>query len=336
VVIQRKERLFMSPNHTLRSLADQRQFLIGAAVAAQPLRSVAAYAETLAREFNIVTPENVMKMESLQPERGVFNFTEGDHLVGFAEAHRMKVRGHTLVWHNQLPSWLAAGEFDSDTLRAILREHIMTVAQHYRGRISAWDVVNEAITDERNMRDTVWLRGLGENYIADAFRWAHDADPAARLFYNDYNAECLNPKSDAVYALVADLVRQGVPIHGVGLQMHIGIDKPPSPADVAANIARLNVLGLQVQITEMDVKIQKGTGDEAKRFKEQAQVYRDMLTVCLQAENCTGFVLWGFTDLYSWIPGFTGHDDAALIFDKQYQPKPAYHALIRAFSEKFG
>jgi len=317
----------------MRDLADQRGFGIGAAVAVQPLRDVPLYGETLAREFNMLTPENVMKPMYIQPERGVFKFDAADMLVEFAEKHAMRVRGHTLVWHNQLPAWMRDGKFGRDELSEILRQHIITTVSHYRGRVYAWDVVNEAINDQAGWRDTIWYKTLGENYLADAFRWAHEADPDALLFYNDYNADGLGAKSDAIYQLVKDLLAQGVPIHGVGLQMHIGADDPPPAQDVAANIARLNTLGLQVQITEMDVKIQKLDGDQESRYARQAEVYGEIAKVCLEAENCTALVLWGFSDAYSWIPGFTGHPDDPLIFDRNFQPKPAYHALVKALQE---
>ncbi|HVU13532.1 MAG TPA: endo-1,4-beta-xylanase [Phototrophicaceae bacterium] len=318
----------------LRDLADAHHLLMGSAVAIPPLRSEPLYANTLAREYNGVTPENVMKWDATEPQQGVFNFTDGDFLVDFAQSHDMRVRGHTLVWHQQLPSWLNSGTFTPAQLTDILHNHITNVVSHYRGRVYAWDVVNEAIDDNRgDLRKTIWLNGIGADYIADAFRWAHEADPDALLFYNDYGAEGANQKADAVYKLVSGLVSQGVPINGVGMQMHVGIGVPPNAAAVAANIARINALGLQVQITEMDVKLQDGSGDETARLQAQAQVYHDMLTVCLQATNCTGFVTWGFTDKYSWIPSFTHHDDAALPFDVNYQPKPAYAALQQAFIE---
>jgi endo-1,4-beta-xylanase len=314
----------------MRELADQRGIGIGAAVAMHPLRDVPLYGETLAREFNMLTPENVMKPMYVQPERGVFKFGDADILVEFAEKHAMRVRGHTLLWHNQLPAWMRDGQFESGELCEILCQHITTTASHYSGRIYAWDVVNEAINDQAGWRETIWYNSLGESYLADAFRWAHEADPNALLFYNDYNADGLGAKSDAIYRLVEDLLQQGVPIHGVGLQMHIGADNPPPAQDVAANIARLNALGLQVHVTEMDVKIQKLDGDQTSRFARQAEVYQDIAKVCLEAENCTAFVLWGFSDAYSWIPGFTAHPDDPLIFDCEFQPKPAYHALVEA------
>lgn len=318
------------PELSLRSFAQARDIQIGAAVAAGPLQSEALYAETLAREFNMLTPENVMKFEPLRPAQDCYDFGAASAIVDFAEAHHMQVRGHTLMWHNQLPRWLTEGNWTRDELIEILREHIMTVVGHYQGRVVAWDVVNEAIADDGSLRDTIWLRGIGPEYIDMAFRWAHEADPDALLFYNDYGGEGQGCKSDAIYTLVQDLLQRGVPIHGVGLQMHVDLDRCPEPRDVAANMERLAALGLEVHITEMDVRIEMPATQE--ELDEQADVYRDMLQVCLSAENCTAFVLWGFADCYSWIPDFFQGCGAALIFDEAYNPKPGCNALMDVLS----
>jgi len=167
-----------------------------------------------------------------------------------------------------------------------------------------------------------------------AFRWAHEANPQARLFYNDYGGEGLGQKSDAVYSFVKGLLRQGVPINGVGLEMHVTLDSYPHPQDVLANMQRLAALGLEVQITEMDVEIQYDQRPVQARLNAEAQIYSDMLSVCLSLKQCTAFVMWGFTDLHSWIPGATGHPDAPLIFDEEYRPKPAYFALVNVLDVK--
>jgi endo-1,4-beta-xylanase len=298
---------------------------VGAAVAASPLRNDPLYAQTLAQYFTMVTPENVMKFGPLHPEPGRYNFGDADFVVDFAQSHGMQVRGHTLVWHNQLPGWLEGGDWSKEELMAILRDHIHTVVGRYRGRVAAWDVVNEAIADDGTLRDTIWLRVIGPEYVELAFRWAHEADPNALLFYNDYGAEGLCPKADAVYALVEDLVRRGVPIHGVGMQMHASLDWCPEPESVAANIERLSALGLQIQITEMDVRVPEPATKE--KLQAQATIYEDMLHVCISSERCSAFVLWGFTDSHSWVPSFFPGYGSALIFDSNYEPKPACEAL---------
>lgn len=314
-------------NSPLRMLGPASGIQIGAAVSADPLRNEAPYSETLAREFSMVTPENALKMGPLRPSRDQYNFSEADLIIDFAQANNMQARGHTLVWHEMQPGWLTQGNFSRDEVMNILRDHIFTVMGRYRGRIVAWDVVNEAFNEDGTLRDTFWLRTLGPEYIELAFRWAREADPQALLFYNDYNNETVNPKSDAIYRMVQDLVARGVPINGVGFQMHLRVDIPPDPQSVAANMERLAQLGMQVQITELDVRIQNGSGSTEERLNAQAEVYDDMLAVCLDASNCTAFTTWGVTDRYSWIPGFTGNPDAPLMFDTNYQPKPAYNSV---------
>jgi endo-1,4-beta-xylanase len=279
-----------------------------------------------------VTPENAMKWDALRPSRDQYNFANADTIVDFAAANDMQVRGHTLIWHHQLPAWLTEGQFSSEELRAILREHILTVVGRYRGRIAAWDVVNEAVDENEPslLRQSLWLRGLGQDYLAMAFYWAHEADPQARLFYNDFGGEGTGGKSDAVYEVVKRLLQQGVPIHGVGLQMHIGLHDVPLRDDVANNIARLAALGLEIHITEMDVQIQKGTGVADYDRESQAWIYQDMTTVCLRTPACKMFLVWGVTDLHSWIPRWTNRPDEPLLFDGAYAPKPAYYGVWRA------
>lgn len=299
------------------------------------------YAGTLAREFNMVEPENVMKWAAIEPAEGQFNFGPGDEVVAFAEAHNMKVRGHNLLWGIYNPAWLKQGHFTPKQLRRIMKRHIQTQVSHYRGKVFAWDVVNEAIDAKGGVKHSIWydqpgigLSGKGTAYIAQAFRWAHAADPKALLFYNDYDAEGTNAKSDAIYAMVKDFKRRGVPIDGVGLQMHL-FKLHQLPSGVAANIERLAKLGLQVHITEMDVALRinaEGEADAA-RLEEQAKIYHHMAAICASHPACTAFQTWGFTDRYSWIPGYTkGKEGAGLIFNAAYQKKPSYTAILDAFT----
>jgi endo-1,4-beta-xylanase len=202
----------------------------------------------------------------------------------------------------------------------------------YRGQIVIWDVVNEAINRDGSFRDTIWLQHLGPEYIDLAFRWAHEADPEARLFYCEYGTEEINPKSDAVYNLVRGLIQRGVPINGVGFQAHLGLSYPPKLDSLAKNFKRFNDLGIEVQFTELDVKVQDGNGSWEKRFLEQASIYRSLLQTCLDAKKCTAFITWGFTDRYSWISDLTGRGEAPLIFDASYRPKPTYSAMKEVLS----
>jgi len=314
---------------TLRALAQAHHILLGAAVSMDALQHDAAYARTLAHEFDVVTPENVMKFDALHPEKDTYTFAQADALVAFARAHDMQIRGHNLVWHRALPAWIEKGSFTRDQLLAIMKEHIFTVVAHCRGQVNIWDVVNEAVGDDGKMRNTLWYREIGPDYLDWAFRWAHEANPQAHLFYNDYAAEGLNPKSNAIYTLVKSMLQRGIPLYGVGLQMHTSILNAPVEQDVIANMQRLAALGLKVQITEMDVQIQGATRPMAQRLAVQAQTYHDMLNVCLVVKACEAFVMWGFTDRYTWVTSATGHPDAPLIFDTSYHAKPAYAALLQ-------
>jgi endo-1,4-beta-xylanase len=314
----------------LRVLAKRCGIYIGAAVE-RSLLDIPDYAYTLKQEFNILTTENALKFGPVHPNPDVYSFSDADYIISFAESHGMKVRGHTLVWHQQLPAWITQGKYSREEWINILHEHIMTVVGRYKGRIYAWDVVNEAINDNGTLRDNIWLRNIGPEYIELAFRWVHEADPQALLFYNDYGAEGLGVKSDAVYNLVKSLLERGVPIHGVGLQMHVSLENPPNPQEVAANIKRLNNLGLIVHITEMDVRIK--TPPKWADLVRQAEIYYSILKACLSADNCEAFVMWGFTDKYSWIPSYFSGYGSALIFDESYGPKPAYYYIAKALIE---
>jgi endo-1,4-beta-xylanase len=311
-------------NMPLRALAAARGFVIGAA--AMPGHySEDGFSRTLAREFNGQTPENHMKFSLIHPAADRYDFQGADSIVAFSEANAMKVRGHTLVWHQQLPDWVTSRTWTRDQLIAVLGDHIRTVVGRYRGRVAWWDVVNEALDDSGNLRNSIWSQVIGPDYLEMAFRWAHEADPDARLFYNDYGTEGLGVKSDGAYNLVHGLLEQGVPVHGVGLQGHFNLSSPPRVADIAANISRLGALGLDVHITELDVRIQDPVSDD--KLAQQAGLYREVCQACLAAPSCKALVLWGFTDKYSWVPASFAGYGSALIFDANYRPKPAYYAL---------
>jgi endo-1,4-beta-xylanase len=311
----------------LRDLAPRP--LIGTAVDTDLLGSDATYTSILDREFNSVTPENAMKWERVERDRGVLDFAAADRLVAHARAHRQVVRGHTLVWHSQLPAWLTAGTFTDAELEAILHQHITDEVSHFRGRVYAWDVVNEAFNEDGTLRDTIWLRQLGPGYIAKAFRWAQEADPRAKLYYNDYNLESIGPKSDAAYALVQDLRRQGVRIDGVGFQGHLGLQYP-YPDTLGDNLKRFAALGVDVAITEADVRMILPVTPE--KLAMQADQFAAMLDSCRAVRRCVSFTVWGFDDLHSWVPTVFDGEGAATPFDESYRPKPAYFALRDALA----
>lgn len=311
---------------TLRFAAQTQGIFFGAAVVAQPLKNDARYASALSREFNIVTPEDEMKFGFLRPKRNEFNFSAADSIVNFAFSHSMQTRGHTLVWHQRLPQWLTERHLSPFEVAVILKEHIQTVVGHYRGRIYAWDVVNEAIDDNTKYRSSIWLDALGPGYVSFAFRWAHEADPQAKLFYNDYGGEALGPKSDTIYDMIKTLKARSVPIDGIGLQSHLSADHPPNFASVLANLKRLTALGLEIHITELDVAITMPA--TAEKLQRQANIYRDYIKTCLAVPNCKAIVMWGATDRYSWVPRFVPGKGAPLLLDDELRPKPAYYAAL--------
>ncbi len=316
---------------TLRDAARSSGKLVGTAVQSG-LLGEGRYAETVARHFDYLTAEYEMKWDPIERTRGNPDFRGGDAIVSFGLGAGMQIKGHALVWHESVPAW-AAGLPPAD-FRAAFTEHIRSVAEHYRGRVRAWDVVNEAIADDGSgLRDTVFRQKLGDDYVAEAFRLAKAADPQALLFYNDYGAEGLNRKSDRVYELVQGLKSRGVPIDGVGLQMHIRAASPPDAGAVAANMRRLASLGLSVNISEMDVRIQDVPGALPARLDVQKSVYRSLVGVCVAEPRCDGVTFWGFTDAHTWIDGRYGPDDP-LLFDDNYAAKPAFDGVFEALGGK--
>jgi endo-1,4-beta-xylanase len=328
-------------DQSLRALGNRHDLRIGTAVDMAALASDTPYRERVAKEFSTVTPENVMKWETIEPSPGSFDFSAADQLVNVARQNGQKVRGHTLLWHNQLPKWLtdgvADGSITADRLRTILRDHIFAEAGHFRGKIWQWDVVNEAINDDGTMRNTIWLEKLGPGYLADAFRWAHQADPHALLFYNDYNIEFTGAKHDAAVALVKSLKAQGVPIHGVGLQGHLGLQYGlPDAPTLAANLKHFTDAGLAVAWTEVDVRMPMP--NDVYKSQAQAQGYSIVAQACLLNPRCLSLTVWGYTDKYSWIPGwFTDPPQgAANLLDENFQAKPAYQAVRTVLATSTG
>lgn len=321
----------------LRILAQKHGVQIGAAVFSNGLDKKfdnGRYAEILAGEFNMITAENEMKFDAMEPIQDYFDFSSGDAIVQFAEMNGMTVRGHTLIWHNQLPHWVPSGSWTRDSLLKVMKNHIETIVSHYRGKIAYWDVVNEAIDDPipNQLRDTIWRKTIGDDYIDEAFRAAHKADPDAKLFYNDYGADGYTSKATAIYNLVKGMLERGVPIHGVGLQMHIDTSGDPLNNQFAENIKRFTDLGLEVHITEMDVRIPA----PATLFwlQDQANTYYQVVKEALNNPKVTAIVFWGFTDKYTWIPKYGPKEWAKLgeplLFDANYNQKPAYYGIQKA------
>jgi len=323
---------------------------VGVAVSADRLEEP-GYAQTVAAQFNQVIAENEMKWEAIEPEPGVFDFTRADAIVSFARDNGMQVRGHTLVWHSQLPAWVEALT-GADAVREAMTRHIQTVVAHYRdtfpGIVVAWDVVNEALNVMQGQmggmvvyRDSVFYRELGEGFIAEAFQIARATDPDALLFYNDFGVEgTLGAKSTGTYDMLSALVAAGVPVDGMGFQMHTGpLDQGPNADDFAANVARYEALGLQVEVTEMDVTL-CAVGGNVLGFELQRYRFNRILGACFASPACRSISLWGLADPNSWLND-TGcvqgmlvldTEPAPLAFDAAYQRKPAWWGVYDALN----
>ncbi|GIH28386.1 beta-xylanase [Acrocarpospora phusangensis] len=294
------------------SAAERGGRYFGAAIAANKL-SDSTYVTILNREFNSVTAENEMKWDATEPSRGSFNYTNGDRIANHAIGRGMKIRGHALLWHSQQPGW--AQSLSGSTLRSAALNHVTQVATHYRGKIHSWDVVNEAFADGSGggRRDSN-LQRTGNDWIEAAFRAARAADPAAKLCYNDYNTDGINAKSTGIYNMVADFKARGVPIDCVGFQSHLSNSVP---GDYQANLQRFANLGVDVQITELDIS-----------GSNQASVYASVVRSCLAVARCTGITVWGIRDSDSWRTG-----QNPLLFDSGGNKKAAYTSVLNALNE---
>ncbi|MEV7738648.1 endo-1,4-beta-xylanase [Streptomyces sp. NPDC088921] len=308
----------------LRDLAAAKGKVMGTAVTGSKLTGT--YGDLAGAQFNSLTPGNAMKWGSVEPTRGSYNWAEADQIVNFAEAHGQQVRGHTLLWHNQNPGWLTNGTWTGAQLSQLMNDHIALEVGRYKGRLKAWDVVNEPFNEDGTYRQTLWYNGLGTGYIAQALTAARAADPAARLYINDYNVEGVNAKSTAMYNLVKSLKEQGVPIDGVGLQAHLIVGQVPST--LQQNIQRFADLGVDVAITELDIRMTLPSG--STKLTQQAADYKAVMNACVAVARCAGVTVWGFTDSDSWIPSTFPGEGAATPYDENYAPKPAYYAIAEA------
>jgi len=307
------------------------------------------------KHFNSITSENVLKWSLVHPQDNRYDFVASDRYVEFGEKHGMFIVGHTLVWHNQTPRWVFENDHgrpvDRKTLLSRLREHISTVVGRYKGRINSWDVVNEALNQDGTMRQSPWLKIIGEDYLVQAFRFAHEADPGAELYYNDYDLE-LPAKRNGAVALIRKLQQNGVPIAGVGLQNHNRLQWP-SIVDEDATIEAFAQLGLKVNITELDVDVLPRTtgigADYAVNIaptpelnpytaalpdsvqSQLANRYADLFRVYLKHRDVIDRVtFWGVADADSWLNNWPikGRTNYPLLFDRSGQPKPAFYSVI--------
>lgn len=315
-------------------------FPVGAAVTPRSLEGETSV--LILKHFGSLTAENVMKPGPIHPEENVYFWDDADKIVNYAQDNGLLVRGHTLCWHNQNPAWMfkdANGNpVTKEVLLARLKEHITQVVTRYKGKVYAWDVLNEAIDDDslKFFRDTEWYKICGEEFIAKAFQWAHEADPDAKLFYNDYNTE--NPvKRDKIYSLVKKLLDAGVPVHGIGLQGHWNISNP-SEKDLRDAIVKYSSLGLKLQITELDISIYGSrsdtlnTGFTPEREQKQIDQYKMVFGVFREYKDViSGVTFWNISDKSSWLDGRAPKvgKKYPLLFDENLKPKKAYWEVVK-------
>ncbi len=319
---------------SLRAHAQTRGILVGCAADPQRFATNPGYSTLIAEQCSILVGENAMKWGPLSPAPGKYDFREADALMNFAAKHRQKVRGHNLIWHDQLPGWFPGPINKMNALQAMMT-HIRTEMRHFAGRIHSWDVVNEAIElkDGRpdGLRKSPWFELVGPDYVELAFRTARQADPKALLTYNDYGMEYEEEKRAAVLALVHRMKAHGVPLDAIGFQSHLDANVTLAGRELQKFVRELAKLNLQVFVTELDVNDRKVAGTIQDRDAAVAKVYRDYLTTMLAERNVTAVLTWGITDRYTWLDGYSpkradGKPLRPLPFDPDLHPTAAFYA----------
>ncbi len=325
-------------DETLRSLAEKNNIYIGAILNSQWFSGglPGNYEQIHKQQFNIVVAENEMKFDATEPQEGRFNYGNGDKMVKYAQQNGMRVRGHALAWHSQVPGWVNNYRNDKQKLLKVLKNHIQNVVGHWKGKVAEWDVVNEAISNNEPMwrSQSVWYQGIGPEFIDSAFVWTHAVDPDAELCYNDYNLEQgINPKAKAGFLLeqVKRWVKNGIPIHCVGSQTHVEdtttdkhfIGSPDSLRSLAKELAKLNV---KLKITELDIGFKSGINVSKKDLERQGQTFRQYLDIILEEPNADTYLIWGVSDKWSWLGGL--NRQKGLIYDDNLKPKPAFDSIL--------
>ena len=325
-------------DETIRDLAKERGRFIGTILNSEWFNDAIEpeFEEIHKTQFNVVVAENEMKFDATEPSENEFNFAKGDKMVEYAQANGLRVRGHALAWHSQVPGWVNNYSGQKEKLLSVLKNHIDNVVGHWKGKIAEWDVVNEAINDDYNhdWRSTgsVWYEGIGPEFLDSAFVWAHAADPDAELCYNDYAVEWgINEGSKAGFVLeqVKRWKANGIPITCVGTQTHIEIAHETTPQNVRAFAKALAELDVTLNITELDIGFPKGSAGKltAADYEKQGHLYRQFMDVFLEEPNMGEFVIWGLTDAHSWLDEQQGKTEG-LLYDKKYKPKPAYDSIM--------
>ncbi|KAJ7592917.1 endo-1,4-beta-xylanase C precursor [Mycena floridula] len=277
--------------------------------------------------FGQITAGNSMKWDATEPSRGTFTFTNGDVIANLAKTNKQILRGHNCVWHNQLPSWVSSGGFNNATLLSIVETHCSTVVSHYKGQVYSWDVINEPFNDDGTFRTDVFFTTTGTSYISAALTAARAADPAAKLYINEYNLEFAGSKLTAMLSLVQTLLAQKVPLDGIGFQGHLIVGSVPS--DFAANLAKFTALGLEVAITELDIRMTLPATPAL--LAQQKTDYQNVIAACQSLAKCVGVTIWDYTDKYSWVPSTFSGQGEACPWDANLVKKPAYDGIVAGF-----
>ncbi|KAG7451284.1 endo-1,4-beta xylanase [Guyanagaster necrorhizus] len=277
--------------------------------------------------FGQITPENSMKWDATEPERGVFTFAAGDVIADLAASNGQLLRGHNCVWYNQLPSWVSSGGFDNATLTEIVATHCGTVVGHYAGQTYSWDIINEPFNDDGTWRSDVFYNTMGESFVPVALNAARAADPKTKLYINDYNIEGTGAKSTAMVNLVKSLKAQGVPIDGIGIQCHLIVGEVPST--LKENFEQFTALGVEIAITELDIRMTLPS--TTALLAQQKADYETVISTCTAVERCIGVTVWDYTDKYSWIPSAFPGQGAACPWDTNLIKKPAYDGIVQGF-----
>ena len=314
-------------------LKDHYKFPIGASMNPRLLAENDAYRKLASTEFNSVTAENHMKMMLIHPDANRFDFAKGDEVVAFAKGQQKRVHGHTLVWHNQVPKWMNEFSGDTQAWEDMLKNHVQTVAKHYQGQVAGWDVVNEAFLDDGSLRPSIWAKHIPD-YIAKSFQWAHEADPNAILFYNDYGQDGKPKKMQAILNLVQELQARHIPIHGLGLQMHINIASKND--EILSVINQSQATGLAIHFSELDIAVNP-KNDSTFVYQEitkkaQQQKYELIFKAYQEIPKSQryGITFWNISDKDTWLRGyFKRPKEYPLLFDESYNRKTAYTQLLK-------
>lgn len=320
------------PVTTTVTLQSAMPFPFGAAVNISLLKNNSAYRALVIKEYNSLTAESAMKTAALHPQQNTYDYTDADYLVDFAKTNGKRVHGHNLIWYKSLPSWITNFQGDAAAWENLLKTHIQTIVTHFKGKVASWDVVNEAFEDDGTMRNSIWYQKLGPDYIARCFQYAHEADPGALLFYNDYGHEYGPTKRAAILAMVNNLISRGIPINGIGMQMHTRYNLGDSNWLTAINACAAT--GLKIHISELDISMNPNNDQTLTYTAALSETQTQKYKLIVQDYNAIpktqqfGITTWNVSDADSWIPGNYNRPDWPLPFDSNYARKPCYQGIL--------